>query len=623
MNTYNPRVGEIRPSQLMFTYGVGAIVDLPKFSVIVTGLDDWPTDPQYNKLIIEDRLLTAVRYKFPQVKKLLNPPLVPDTGLPPDPFDKMTHIGVPVATFPRWLVCPRCDLLAPLSSGLFKLKENPYYPDRTAYRHEICREGKNPEAVPARFLVACEAGHLDDFPWLEFVHRGAETICTEPLLRLREYGPGGEARDLEVICEGPGCEARRRLSDAFGEENRKKLPKCTGRRPHLRDYDSNGCQNDIRPIILGASNTWFPVALSTVAIPVESGQLAQLVNDQWAELQAVTVPIILQYLRSTGKLGDLSQYSDDDLWQAIEARRAQEAGDESGPTELPDLKAPEWCIFISHDPKFNNDDFRLTPVAVPVRFSEFIKQVVLVERLREVRAIIGFTRLDALGELTDPDLNLQIDPAPISRRSPTWVPADEVRGEGIFIEFNQARIDEWLAQPAIHARGRDFFDSHQKWREVRGIEPPQEGFPGMRYVLIHTFTHTLMRQLALECGYTAASIRERLYVRPPEAEGGPMAGALIYTAAADSEGTLGGLVSLGQPASLERHISQALEAARLCASDPLCAERPPSQNGQTLHAAACHACLFAPETSCERGNKYLDRSTLVITVEHADLAFFE
>lgn len=145
----------------------------------------------------------------------------------------------------------------------------------------------------------------------------------------------------------------------------------------------------------------------------------------------------------------------------------------------------------------------------------------------------------------------------------------------------------------------------------------------MRYILLHTFAHALMRQFALECGYTAASLRERLYSRSPEDQNGPMAGVLIYTAAPDSEGTLGGLVSLGESETLGRHIAHALESARLCASDPLCAEHPPSQRGQTLHAAACHACLFASETSCERGNKYLDRSTLVKTVEHGDFAFFE
>ena len=195
------------------------------------------------------------------------------------------------------------------------------------------------------------------------------------------------------------------------------------------------------------------------------------------------------------------------------------------------------------------------------------------------------------------------------------------------VDFSFIELDE-DALPA-HLIGRDpgrglaFFESHKKWRQARWIEPPEQGFPGMRYVLIHTFAHALMRQLSLECGYAADSIRERLYVRPPEMEGGPMAGVLIYTSAADSEGTLGGLVSLGRPDTLARHIGQALEAARLCASDPLCAERLPSQTGRTLHAAACHACLFALETSCERGNKYLDRSTLVQTVEHYDLAFFE
>lgn len=101
-----------------------------------------------------------------------------------------------------------------------------------------------------------------------------------------------------------------------------------------------------------------------------------------------------------------------------------------------------------------------------------------------------------------------------------------------------------------------------------------------------------------------------------------MAGILIYTAAPDSEGTLGGLVRLGEPGLLGRHIDCALDAMRLCTSDPLCAEHNPPQDGLTLHGASCHACLFSPETSCERGNRYLDRSVLVETVERSDLAFF-
>jgi hypothetical protein len=143
----------------------------------------------------------------------------------------------------------------------------------------------------------------------------------------------------------------------------------------------------------------------------------------------------------------------------------------------------------------------------------------------------------------------------------------------------------------------------------------------MRYVLLHSFSHAVIRQLSIECGYTTASVGERIY-HQDGADGEPMAGVLIYTSAADSEGTLGGLCALGETKKLGRHLDQALERVGLCASDPLCAEHLPNVD-TSLHGAACHACSFLPETSCERGNKYLDRSVLVATVERPDFGFFE
>lgn len=620
-------VGGVRPSQLLYTYGVGAIVDLPRLSVIVLGLDDWPTNPEFVRPIVEDRLLTAVRYGLPSVNRLLAPPVMAEDGVPADPFEQSSLVGVPVTSFPRWMVCPQCRLLAPLSSGLFKLKPSPYSPERTAYRHETCEKlgskiSRPPEVIPARFLVACENGHLDDFPWVEFVHNQQPCSSPNPLLRLQELSASGEARDMEVRCEA--CKVRRRLSEAFGIENRKNMPACKGYHPHLRQTDLAGCsQGSMRTIVLGASNTWFPVVLSALAIPVEGGKLAQLIDEKWSSLQAVTAPVILDFLRSTGQLGELAQYSNDAIWQAIDTRRQQDAGQLPLPSDQPDLKTPEWDVLTQFDPQRNGSDFRLVPVPPPPVYASIVRQVMLVERLREVSALVGFTRLEALGELSDPDWNRQVRPSPLSKMPPTWAPAAEVRGEGIFIQFDEAAIQSWLTRPEILAQAEPFFESHVKWRQTRGILPPEGGFPGMRYILLHSFAHALMRQLVLECGYAAASVRERIYSRPPEEEGGPMAGILIYTAAPDSEGTLGGLVSLGRPAVLERHIAQALEAARLCASDPLCAEHPPSRTGRTLHAAACHACLLVPETSCERGNKYLDRSVLVGTVVRNDLSFFD
>jgi hypothetical protein len=204
-----PHVGEVRPSQLMFTYGVGALVDLPKLSVIVTGLEDWPANPEYARPVNESRLLQAVQFHLPSVESMLTPPAATETGAPPDPLDPIMQIGVPVAAFPRWMVCPHCRLLAPLSSGLFDLDPDLYQPDRTCYRHTSCNVKRNPEVLPARFLVACENGHLDDFPWMEFVHR--DKMCAAPALRLSEHGPSGEARDLEVSCMN--CRSQRRLSE--------------------------------------------------------------------------------------------------------------------------------------------------------------------------------------------------------------------------------------------------------------------------------------------------------------------------------------------------------------------------------------------------------------------------
>ena len=613
------RVGQVRPSQLMFTYGVGALIDLPKLSVIVTGLEDWPVNPEYAHPVNESRLLQAVQFHLHSVEKLMAPPIVPDTGAPLDPAEPGYHIGVPVATFPRWMVCPHCRILAPLSSGLFQLDEDLGHMDETCYRHTSCNRTKNPEVIPARFLAACEKGHLDDFPWVEFVHR-EKTPCASPMLRLIEHGPSGEARDLEVRCEN--CNAQRRLSEAFGIENREKMPACRGRRPHLRDYDAESCGLQMRTIILGASNTWFPVSLSAIGIPVSADTLTQLLEANWGVLKNVVDPVIITFMRQSGGLGHLSKYSDQRIFEAIQKYKSDLASGSTQTSSKPDLKSPEWKIFTEHDPALNNEDFRLRLVNVPADFTGLIKQVVLVERLREVTALVGFTRIDAGGELND-ELDIPTETAPLSRIASSWVPASEVRGEGIFIQFNEDQIAQWANRPGVREASTEFFEAHVRWRTARGIEPPEDGFPGMRYVLLHSFSHALMRQLSLECGYSAASIRERIYAQPPIDNQEGMAGILIYTSAPDSEGTLGGLVSLGETETFGLHLAQALEAMYLCANDPLCAEHVPAAQGHTIHAAACHACLFAPETSCERGNRYLDRAVLAPTVEKDGRSFFD
>ena len=608
------RVGEVRPSQLLHTFGVGAIIDLPNLSVMVMGLDDW--SPAYATEIGEERLLAAVQQHLgPQVKSLRMPPLAPE-GMD-NPFDGSALIGVPVATFPRWMLCPYCRLLAPRDSDLFQLKSDPMRPDRARYVHANCaKPGAPPTVLPARFLVACERGHLDDFPWHYFVHQGT-SACTGAI-RLRELGISGEAADIIVQCDA--CGAQRRMSDAFGEEGTQAMPACRGRRPHLRDFAEQGCPQPMKAILLGASNSWFGLTLAALAVPTAVDTLSQQVEAHWLILEKVTSPAVLAAFRAIGQLQPFLQVSDDALWDAIERKRN---GGSPAAAEARTLKAPEWRVLIHPARAPRLPDFQIRAVAPPPIYAHLIRQVVLAEKLREVSACVGFTRITSPGDFAESGDVADEHRAPLSRKNPTWVPAVEVRGEGIFLEFDETAIQAWCARPAVAAFERDAFVAHRRWRRARRIPDPQAGFPGVRYMLLHSFAHALIRQVALACGYAVASIRERIYALAPTDEDGPMAGVLLYTAAADSEGTLGGLVSLGTAQPLERHITAALDAMRLCASDPLCAEHTPLMEPQTLHGAACHACLFAPETSCERGNTYLDRSLLIPTVDRVGLSFFD
>lgn len=611
-------LGELRPSQLIFTFGVGSLVDLPNMSAMIMGLDDW--DTRYCSEIEEDRLVAAIQKRLgPQMQRLYRPPIKLD-GMERDPA--APAVGVPVAPFPRWMRCTLCDTMATVDSGVFKLAQDPYRPDKTEYVHQGCLKsqgGKPPSAMSVRFLVACREGHLSDFPWLNFVHKG-NVPCVPATLTLREYGASGDASDIIVKCHT--CGSERRMADAFDPDN----PfTCSGHHPHLRLIEAAGCKEQAKAILLGSSNSWFPTALSALSIPRATDKLGKLVEEQWGELKDLdSLDEVGFYRKKLQKFQSLiplySEFNDEAIWTAIEAKRH---GGTQHKAQAEDLKLPEWQTFSNPESAAESKDFKLRRVAPPKDYEAMFDDTVLVERIREVRALLGFTRIESNADFAEAT---QIEDGRLTRlrrESATWLPASEVRGEGIFLRIREDAFLAWEAKPEVQLLQQDFLDSHKAWRKLRKIEPYQDNFPGIRLVLLHSLAHTLMRQIALECGYTAASVRERLYSRQPGEDGGPMAGILLYTAAPDSEGTLGGLVELGDPLTLGRHVQQALESMRLCASDPLCADHRPDTTGRGIQGACCHACQFAPETSCERGNRYLDRSVLVDTFSARGTAFFD
>jgi hypothetical protein len=593
------RIGNARPSQLMTTAGVGAVVDLPGMSVIVRGLDAWGAG---GLPISEPRLLAQVQQALPgsAVTSLRAAPNDPQTA--DDPY---THVGVPVTTFPRWLRCPACYQLLPID-GVDQMELHHRYgrrPDLAKWVHRHCPRqnvapAKRRACIPARFVVACNRGHLDEFPYVDFVHQAAQRPCPGPQLEMRDAGSVLGPR-VTVSCTA-GCGATRNISSAAGRAGAANLPRCRGRHPHLQTYGP--CDQPLKLMVLGASNLWFGVSVSALHLP-QDDPVVGTIAEHWDVLSAQpSAEVLAAVVAGMPALHALRELSTDELTTAIQAERDRRA-QATDNRPLPGLLDAEWELFSHPTTTRHDDDFLAVPTPTPERYTGLLRQVVQVERLREVQAMVGFTRIDAPAQ---GDLQPTFR-APLSAGRVGWVPAVERRGEGIFLELRESEVATWSAQVVDHPHVDALRSSYARWRSNRDLSP-DPGFTIPRYLLIHTLSHLLLRQVALECGYSSASIRERLYVGTRDH---PTAGVLLSTAASDSEGTLGGLVALADARFLGRLLDQALEDAQTCSSDPLCRERVPESASDQLHAAACHACLFASETSCEAGNRWLHRGVLV------------
>lgn len=239
-------------------------------------------------------------------------------------------------------------------------------------------------------------------------------------------------------------------------------------------------------------------------------------------------------------------------------------------------------------------------------------RVALLDKLRETRAFVGFSRVYA-NSSTPPAQRWKL----ISRSQRNWLPAVVVRGEGIFLMFDQKRLARWIEEHGvIHTERLRQVNRNLQAQAQRRQVHADNASPVL--VLLHTFAHVLISQLVFDCGYGSSSLRERIYFSETHPQ---MMGLLIYTAAGDSEGTMGGLVRMGEPGLLDRTIARALDRARWCSSDPVCIEST-GQGPDNCNLAACHSCALLPETSCEMQNRLLDRGTLIGVLDRPEIGFF-
>ncbi|MDR2381856.1 MAG: DUF1998 domain-containing protein [Bifidobacteriaceae bacterium] len=645
------KVGSARPSSLLYTYGPGSIIDLPHFTVMPTGLDEWERVWERRDCevptIHAPRLLEAVQLMLGnQVAELRPFPWQPtSTSFSREGSD----IGVPARVFPQWLRCTGCDRLAPISAFLDGYKNtHPFRPDEAVFEHTSCygRRGqgaggkkRRQPCVPARYLLSCADGHLDEFAYSWWVHRGSK--CPKapvPALKMVERTAGKGANAI-IVCSS--CEASRAMSEAQGADGRKKLPRCRGRFPHLDAFIEAGCDQETRLMLVGASNLWFPASQSIIDMPrLEAAEranedalrLRSLLGDNLAKF-GEQFPVIRALLAAAGAR-DLADLSDARLAAIIAAANAPretdaEREERKAKWEPVDLLVPEWR-YLQIDPAAErHEDERsgltISPRPLDPSMADGVSRVLAVDRLRKVNAVLGFTRIDDLDRVNDMGARL----VRLTRSGkPTWVPATEDRGEGVFLQLDEVMVAAWEASVLTSSLWQAHRKAHHRNFERRFSETAKAVNPDTRlrpprYWLVHTVSHALIRQMAMSSGYGAASLTERIYAWPGRRDRPASAGVLIATTASDSDGTLGGLVALSQPERLTAIVSEALRGLTRCSSDPVCARRVPRDPEDFLHGAACHCCVMASETSCEIANRFLDRRFVVaLPGDHAALSFF-
>lgn len=568
-------VKTVRASETVSPYGPGAIVDILGQSFMVPTGDKWPPT-KLRRAVHSDRLAEALG-----VDDLW---AAPTTHTP----ENEKTPGLEFERFPAWLFCQACRRMVKWSRSL----ETGGAP----HCQEVACTGR---LVPMRFVAVCTSNsHIADVPWVEWMHRTHKGECSASD-KLKFESASGRAEglsSLQIVCER--CRHERSLGDLRKDVFSKEGFTCRGTQPWARDWGA--CGKPIDPQQRGATSLHFSDVMSAIDIPaVESRSeqdLEALRNHAYyTALRAATDAAQRDML--AGQIASDTGIPLSDVLAA--ARPPADVGGIDVRGTRSGLQADEFEAFIEAVAGTSPTvDFHTRPTKLRRNgdaadgLAALISDVVLVDRLRDVRAVLGFRRYS-------PDA--KVTPAvPFTPHDRKWLPAVEGYGEGVFLRFDAGAVKAWAVQDAVQRRG-DTLLTHQNASKLGGrlhVVSPE-------YVLLHTFAHLLMRELAFNSGYTAASIRERIYC---EADGDY--GVFIYTTSSDVEGTLGGLVRQGEPQHLGPAIVRALEQAAWCPNDPVCIESEP-QSIDGLNLGACHACSLASETSCESQNLLLDRALIV------------
>ncbi|MDR1580487.1 MAG: DUF1998 domain-containing protein [Synergistaceae bacterium] len=592
-NKQNPEhAGEVRQSQLISTFGIGSIVDFVRDTVMIAGVDNWDSTEDWEERKLFNNNLQAIT--------AAEHFLAPKTAA-----NKLYHKSHDIESFifPRKLYCPICKHIVDARElGNQQKKHNCFMPSAS-------KPGKpcGGHLVASRFIIVCQNGHIEDFPYSWWAHHGGNCAKSgSPRIVMYNVDDRSDIDSLMIKCED--CGAKRGMAPAFapnafaGEAGYR----CRGKHPHLGHDFTSECAEIMTARMRTSSSVYFPAALSTLTIPPWSRKAVQIIEaeyDELADREQYGEQAVLDYIKRKVSSKAKNQIPFSDLMSAYALVKEQKKS--SKIYSEADILAAEYDVLCGG--AIQSDEYAASAAHVPSGFEKIFESVTVVDKLTVINALVGFTRINPWDGALAGNSRL----APLSREKKNWLPAVKLLGEGIFFRFNQAALSAWelLAGKRYHEMTAQLSESFLK----NDMFSP-------KYVALHTFAHLLVRQLADDCGYSASSIKEKIYSTFADEPNRPdMSGVLVYLATSDAEGSLGGLISIAaDPNRMQSVLKNMLHKAQWCSADPLCCNST-KQGFHSLNYAACHDCVLLPETSCEFRNTLLDRAAIVGTPENPRL----
>jgi len=553
-------------------------------------------------------------------------------------------LPVPYQRFPMWNFCPACKQLdqLPLSTRGRAKCENP--------EHSARGSGRSPFVAQVPFVAICEYGHLQDFPWREWVHAALNPTCRLKMSLISTGGASLSAQSVSCECKksrnlsgitdasvaSNSSPARTTLSATLAPDEGEYL--CHGATPWHGDSDGRGCGRQLRGSLRAASNLYYAMVKSSIYLPREKANVPEKLIQVLDNPPLSTLIKTLQDANALDRLGPeilrgqqrelLKSYGDEQINEALQiiggtsgrVRAEIEAeqmgtGSEAQISDETEFRRPEYEILRDELRSMDLEIRSSNLEQYEPKVAQYFSKLMLIDKLRETRALYGFNRIYAESDFSLTDRKSMLWKRQLSWRD-TWLPAYVVHGEGIFLEFDEEKISNWERSPRVTERVQRLVTNYSNARQSRQLRS-REITP--RFVLLHTIAHMIINQLTFECGYSSAALRERLYISDGD---NPMSGILIYTAAGDAEGTMGGLVRMGKPDYFDSALLAAIEAARWCSADPVCMEIGQSGQGpDSCNLAACHSCALVPETACEEFNRFLDRGLVIGTFKNPEIGF--